>query len=309
MKIDALARRVRFAPPSPKAGRIVMCEADYRLFEAIDRHGPLPTRFLYEFTKELRKDYTGFQKRLTDLYNGDRGGNYLSRPASQFNSIDARYQDIVYGLAPRGILALGTRRVPYQPNHTNWFVHGLMGACVAASIELATPEGLTYVPRNQVLSDAPAGTHALTNPMAFPLPGSRKLIPDDLFALQNGDAKKLRFAVEIDRNTESIRSSKLDQNDLGKKIENYLDIMRHNRAPQHWGFSRFDVLIVTTNAGHARNIVEYIAGLKEPKYGGRFFVACTPCFSSDEHWRMPKELFTHLMTEPWLTVDGPKHLT
>ena len=51
MKTDALNRRLRFAPPNPQVSRLVLTDLDYLVFEAINRHGPLPTHYLFEFVR------------------------------------------------------------------------------------------------------------------------------------------------------------------------------------------------------------------------------------------------------------------
>ena len=51
MPNDALNRRLRYAAPQPGALRMIPTDADYLLFQAIDRHGPLPTHYLHELTR------------------------------------------------------------------------------------------------------------------------------------------------------------------------------------------------------------------------------------------------------------------
>ena len=84
---DALDRRLRFAKPSPVVERLRLTERDYLLFEAINRHGPLPAHYLFELTKHEAKSYAWLQRRLTELYNGCKDGSYLSRPSAQFLSL------------------------------------------------------------------------------------------------------------------------------------------------------------------------------------------------------------------------------
>ena len=211
MKTDALSRRSRFAPPNPSTAkrsprRIKLVEADYLIFEAINRHGPLPSNFLYEFQMHLRGGETYFKNRLTEFYNGDEGGPYLSRPAGQFAGFDARYQHVVYDITARARRALGEDLCPLPPTGSTWFLHQLMQACVGASLELRSPVG--YVSRAEVaLSDKSGHAREARNPMAIPLPGTdnqKTLIPDDLFALANAEGKKRYFIVEIDRATEAM---------------------------------------------------------------------------------------------------------
>jgi hypothetical protein len=58
MNTDTLNRRLRFAAPNPLVRRLQLVDADILAFEAINRHGPLPSHYLYEFTKHVRRDKT-----------------------------------------------------------------------------------------------------------------------------------------------------------------------------------------------------------------------------------------------------------
>src|SRR6185436_7710901 len=95
-KTDTLARRLRTAPPHAVVNRLILNEADRLIFDAIARHGKLPSSYLYQFVKHLRKDVGHFTERLTEFYNGDTLGSYLHRPVDQFDAYEARYQHAVY---------------------------------------------------------------------------------------------------------------------------------------------------------------------------------------------------------------------
>ena len=293
MKTDSLNRRLRFDKPNPKVKRILPQEADFLLFEAISRHGPLPTHYLYAFTRHLRKDYSQLQNRLTEFYNGDEDGPYLTRPPQQFAGFKARYQHSVYDLAPRAKIALAERGTPAQfsPKRTDPFLHQLMGACVGASLEIIAPRhGLRYVPREEILTHAKC---PIQN-MAVKLPEG-KLIPDDLFALENAEGKKRYFAVEIDRNTESIKPRKFDHNTFGKKIAGYKQVMDTGMAHKQWGFHNLHILTVTTNHTHAKNILDYVQSQGSKKLTDRFYIAVEPNFGAN--WRVPKEILEHLFSD------------
>ena len=53
MPVDTRSRRLRSAPPPPEGRGIVLSDRDYLMFEAINRHGPLPSTYLYELTRHL----------------------------------------------------------------------------------------------------------------------------------------------------------------------------------------------------------------------------------------------------------------
>lgn len=96
--------------PQPRGKRIDLSERDFAIFEALHRHGPLPTHYLYEFTRHFGRHLTSFQHRLTKLANGTENGTaYLPRPRQQFASYNARCQPIIYDLAAPALAALGGR--------------------------------------------------------------------------------------------------------------------------------------------------------------------------------------------------------
>jgi len=293
--------------------RLVLSDADYLLFEAISRHGPLPTHYLYEFTRHLRRDYTHLQNRLTEFYNGDAYGPLLIRPPQQFAGFEARYQHIVYDLAPRAKIALAERGTlaRFCPRRTDPFLHQLMQACVAASLELCAPaRGLRYVSREEILSHpkCPQATRAAVNPLAIPVAGvgQKALIPDDLFGLEYPGMGFRFFALEIDRNTESIERRNIGQTAFGVKIAGYLDILRSQTYRAHWGLPNLHILTVTTNATHARNILAHIEKQRDATYGDRFALACESSFGAN--WRVPRAVLSKLLVDPWATVGGLKDM-
>lgn len=293
MATDQLNRRLRFAPPNAVVRRLALTDADYILFEAINRHGPLPTHYLHQFTKHLRRDYTHLQNRLTEFYNGDDAGPLLIRPPQQFAGFNARYQHVVYDLAPRAKALLAERGTTsrYAPRRSAPFLHQLMQACVGASLELTAPSrGLRYIPRWEILTHprCPVVTRDAINPMAIPIAGiwQKTLIPDDLFGLEYPGIGFRFFAVEIDRNTESIERKNMGQNAFGAKIAGYFDILRNRTYRTHWGLPNLHILTVTTNATHACNILSYIKKKGDSKFAERFAFACELSFGAN--WRVQK---------------------
>ena len=309
---DTLARRLRFSRPNPKVRRLVLTDADYLIFEAIDRHGPLPTGYLYEFTKHLRQDFSHLQNRLTEFYNGDvtggKTGGWLTRPPQQFANFEARYQHLVYGLTPRARMALAERGTcsRFALRGGGPFVHQLMAACVGASLELkATEAGIRYISREEILAhpncvaakDAPM-------PLAIPVGGAGTLIPDDLFGLHYPGHGYRFFAVEVDRCTESIERSRNAKGTFSAKIAAYQEVLSAQRYREWWGIPNLTVLTVTTSQGHAANLVEYVR--RSGQYGDRFAFTVEPLFGAN--WRVPKQVLAHLLDQPWMTAHGTKDI-
>ncbi len=103
-KVDTLGRRPRDRR-QPTGKRITPQERDLIWFEKLHQHGPLSSTYLHGFTKHLRRNEKRARDRLTDLFhetNTPQNGAYLDRPWQQFQTYDARYQDLVYDLAPAG---------------------------------------------------------------------------------------------------------------------------------------------------------------------------------------------------------------
>src|SRR5690606_16215844 len=96
--------------------------------------------FLLEFAKRTHKSEKRARERLTDLFNEENtphGGCYLTRPPQQFRTIDSRYNQLVYDLAPAALAALNEQGSPIRPTRSGPWLHSFMVSCITASIELA----------------------------------------------------------------------------------------------------------------------------------------------------------------------------
>lgn len=290
MATDALARRLRFAPPSPRDEEemIIPQEADFIQWAAISRHGPLPISYLHAFTQEQRQNYPNLQRRYTRFYHQ----GWVVRPARQYASFHARYSPLVYDLTPKAKAALANRACAHPPSRSAPFIHQLMQACFTASVELAAPEaGFAFVGREEIL----AHPHCQTPSLALQLRASR-LIPDDLFAIERTDGKRRFFLLEIDRNTESIERASGGYNTWAKKVAAYDEVFGLGIHRQAWGIPNATVLIVTTNERHAQNLRAYIAA--KSGHADRYQVMTEPTF--DANWRVPKELLPTFINAPWM---------
>lgn len=311
MKTDALHRRLRHAAPSPRKGRLHLTEADLLVFEAIARHGPLPTHYLYEFSKSYRRDYTHLQNRLTEFYNGDADGAYLTRPPRQFAAYAARYQHLVYALAPRAerVLAERGRLSQRARPATTPFIHQLMLSCVAASFELsARSRGLRYIPRAEILSHPKChASRVAKDPLALPLTaGGARVVPDDLFGLEYPSAGFRFFALEVDRHTESIERANLASSAFGRKVESYLAVLANRTYVPWWGVPNLTVLTITTSALHAANIMQFIKRQVDARSHERMAIRAETCFGAN--WRVPQAVLEGLLSEAWMTPGEPKDI-
>ena len=312
MNTDALRRRSRVGQPLPVAKRLVLTEPDYLILEAIDRHGPLPSSYLFALTKHLRRDRTHLQNRLTEFYNGDASGSFLSRPPQQFASYRARYQHVVYDLAPRARRALAERGTLTTYGHARCdpFVHRLMTACVSASFELAAPTfGLRYIPFQEILDHPRCGNaRKAAYPLVLPTTDRTHggVIPDQLFGLEYPGTGFRFYAVEVDRNTESIERKNLGQSAFARKVVGYIAALSEQSYRTWWGLPNLHVLIVTTNLTHAHKLLEHLRAHVPDALKYRFAVRAEPMFGAD--WRVPNVPLAHLLAEPWETASGTRSL-
>lgn len=229
---DRLGRRDRLNAQST-GKRVSPTARDLLWFRKLAEHGPLPSSFLLAFSHGSHDSEKRARERLTDLFHEDNtpdGGPYLARPPQQFRTLDSRYNQLVYDLAPAGWRALTrteqhdtARQTPSGP-----WLHSFMTSCVTASIELATldRDDLTYIPQSAILARAKADLRypvTITDPVTK-WPGQKDLIPDALFGLcyHTGNGDRFRFfAVEADRATEPMTSNNWNRKSFERNLLQY----------------------------------------------------------------------------------------
>jgi hypothetical protein len=304
---DALGRRPRETPHS--TGKVVSPqERDMLWFRKLHEHGPLSSRYLHAFSVHLARNEKRAQDRLTDLFHESctpHGGSYLIRPWQQFETLDARYQDLVYDLAPAGEAALREHGFWHDRGaaaHGPWR-HRAMVAAVTASIELATHHdpALTYIPQHAILKRAGA---TLRCPVPFTNPNTRKplksdLIPDALFGLQygTGTSQTFRFfVVEADRGTEPTRASGLSRKSHLRHFLQYALYINGGRYKDHLRLTApLLVLNVFTNEVVASNAMRLASEVSPGGMSYQLF-ACVPQFG--RHFK-PAQVMNGLLHEPW----------
>ena len=271
--MDALARRLRFGRTST-GKRIELTDADILTFAVLQRHGPLPSTYIHQFTKGLRRNEGKTKERLGHLFHEDNtahGGPYLERPWQQWQSMNARYQPAVAEntllaeqvLKERGLLP-ETAKTPTGVQ----FQHRFMIACITASIELAVRDDptLRYISQDEILARSPQKTIEIPCAISYanPRTGKRQtldkpLIPDAVFGLEYKGAGYRFFMLEADRNHEPVRRADLAETSYLRKILQYREVIEKGLYKQHFGMTAgMLVLNVTTNFAHMHNIVELV---------------------------------------------------
>ena len=200
---DKLGRRHRERPLST-GKRVTAQPRDLLWFQKLHEHGPLSSRFLHAFSQDLCRSEKRARDRLTDLFNESEtphAGTYLKRPWQQFETLDARYQDLVYDLAPAAEGALKEQGLwhEYGASPGGPWRHQAMVATITASVELATlgDPRVKFIPQHAVLARAGTGLR-WSVPFVNPATGQEErhdLIPDALFGLEYRDGRAIELSV------------------------------------------------------------------------------------------------------------------
>lgn len=279
---DTLDRRNRLTA-NPTGKRLSPTKRDLRWFAALAEHGPLPSSFLLAFATDSHASEKRARERLTDLFHENKtphSGAYLVRPPQQFRTIDSRYNQLVYDLAPAGRRALDRkgmigngRTAPSGP-----WLHRFMTSCITASIELATlgRDDVAYIPQSAVLERAGAD---LRYPVTITDPstgwcGPKDLIPDAVFGLRyhttQGDRFRF-FALEADRATEPTTSANWNRKSFERNLAHYEAYVGGGAYRQHLGLTApLLVLNVLSDQRRMERMVEFVA--KRYPHGNSFML-------------------------------------
>lgn len=306
MKRDALNRRRRFAGRQPTGKRIILGERDFAYFAALERHGPLPATYLYALTRHLARNHKGHQLRLTELYNEDNTPHrsfYLERPEQQYASINARYQPMIYELTEQGQKALRDKSIPRQmwqaPNGP--YLHRFMTACITAAIELTCRElGFKYLSQSDIFTHrkAPASLSNMNHPLALAC-GDGVIVPDQVFGIDYGGKYRF-FALEADRKTETIVSTRAMAKSFANKLTRYAHVLENQTYRDAWGIPTLSILTVTVSDAHIRSMIAQVeSNITSDNTASRYLFKSKPQFG--KYWSVP-DIMTDLVADPWERV-------
>ena len=301
---DSIERRLRNRR-TPTGKRVAARVRDIEWFASLHRHGPLSSSYLHEFTKRLCVSEKAARARLADLFHEScthHGGAYLDRPWQQFDTIDARYQELIYDLTPVSVAALKERGDWHGPvNPGGPWKHRYMVASITASIELMCREhGFRYIPGYEILERAGAD---LQSTVPYTWNGAAKratLTPDALFAIDYGGGFRA-FVVEADRNTEPNRPKSHTRKSWLRNILQYRNFIGDRLYKEHYGLNcPLMLLVVTTSKRHMMNVLDVV----EDVAGRNTYM----CFSSAENFGSifkPSDVLRPLFTDGWKRAGQP----
>lgn len=239
---DRCGRRSRLKAIST-GKRISLQSRDRQWLQMLAEHGPLPSSFLLARTAASHASEKRAKERLTDLFHEadtKHGGAYLVRPPQQFRTIDSRYNQLVYDLAPAGVAALTDMQEVVQSARSGPWLHSLMVSCTTASIELACRgrSDVNYIPQSRILARADTSLRwptLITDPKSG-ASYTKDLLPDAVFGLEYlaRDGSKFRFfAVEADRSTEPATSSNFHRKSFERHLLQYERYVEANGYRDH----------------------------------------------------------------------------
>lgn len=279
---DTMGRRSRLRATAT-GKRVSPTTRDFLWFHTLAEHGPLPSSFLLAFAQGSYASDKRARERLTDLFHEDNtpdGGSYLIRPPQQFRTIDSRYNQLVYDLAPaawRALARSGTVTGKHTAPSGPW-LHRFMVSCITASIEIAmlTRDDLSYIPQSTILARANAELRCpvtVTDP-ATGFRYEKDLIPDAIFGLayhtKEGDRFRF-FAVEADRATEPMTSGNWSRKSFERSLLQYEAYVSGGAYLEHLKLTApLLVLNVLSDAQRMKRQVEFTA--KRYPLGNGFMV-------------------------------------
>ena len=267
---DSIGRRSRLRATST-GKRVSPTARDILWFSKLAEHGPLPTSFLLAFSRDSHASVKCARERLTDLFHETDtadGGSYLIRPSQQFRTIDSRYNQLVYDLAPAGWRALersgmnGVR--PIAPSGP--WLHRFMTSCITASVEIATlgREDIAFITQSEILARTKAD---LRYPVTITDPSTgwlvpKDLIPDAVFGLRyyTGCGDRFRFfTVEADRATEPTTSSNWNRKSFERSLLQYEAYIAGGAYRDHLNLTApLLVLNILSDAKRMERMVEFV---------------------------------------------------
>lgn len=314
---DSLGRRKRLTPQST-GKRITLQDRDWLWLQWLHEHGPSASSFLLETAKDHGASEKRAKERLTDLFNEantEHGGAYLTRPPQQFLTIDSRYNQLVYDIAPAGERALKAAGIWRSKNSaaTGPWLHQFMVSSIIASVRLCTEArtDLSFIPGADILERA---NTTLSCPVSIVDPHTRRhvtkeLKPDALFGLEYKTAEGSGyrfFVVEADRATEPLTSKNFNRKSALRNLLQYRAYVAEEAYKAHLKLtSPLVVLNVTSDAGRMDRMLKLI-GERSP--GGNTYMLFQTWEAFMPPFRPPRPN-SQFLSELWARAcEKPLHI-
>ncbi len=224
---------------------------EIRWLKHIERHGPLSSAYLHALTEDTHRCKDTSLRQLQKL----RAGGVLMLPRQQRFTEHADFNPYIYDLTTQArthLIDLGRAEPAVRP--TGHWGHGAAVASVTSAIDItAARDRVRYIPAHEILGLNQAS-------LAIPI-GNRKLIPDQLFALDYSGRYRA-FMLEVDRGTEP-KTSSAARKSYASSIELYQQMIEQNIHQTHYGLKATTlVLWVFSRRSNEQRFLEMVGKTK-----------------------------------------------
>ncbi|MDR3386356.1 MAG: replication-relaxation family protein [Rudaea sp.] len=300
---------------------IVLTPRDLDFLFQLFIHGPLSTAMLRALIAPDVSQWT-ITERLKHLKRKPNG--LIEQPWQQRAAVNANYNHLVVALSSAGLNAL-LENARITPEQAGWYAginenrktyeHDTMAAYISASLALGCREDadLTFISWLDIFSrdKCPATTKAARNPLLIPFSfgkADHAVIPDGLCGISHRERGVNFYAIEADRNTEPIETSRLSRSSIARHLWGYRFVLRNELYRLHYGLPNLQVLTITTSEVHMQNIMAHLkraAAAAERHLSGAhpFLFKAVPVLGR----RVNKPPISgHILTESYRRVDDEK---
>jgi len=250
---------------------VVVTPRDLEFLYALFIHGPLSTAMLRALVSPDVSQWT-ITERLKHLKRKPNG--FIEQPWQQRASINANYSHLVVALSSAGLnLLLEHGRI--TPEQAGWYAginenrktyeHDTMAAHISASLELGCRQNadLKFISWLDIFSrdKCPSETRAARNPLLIPYTfekAEHAIVPDGLCGIAHRERGMNFYAVEADRNTEPVESSRLSRSSYARHLWGYRYVLRNELYKSRYGLPNLQVLTITVSEMHMLHIMAHL---------------------------------------------------
>ena len=243
---------------SPEIPAFKLTDRDAEILRHVHRHRFLRSDHLTALTTGSPQQLL---RRLQRLYHH----GYLERPRCQIDYFQSGSRRIAYGLGNKGAAWL-KRELPLSFHQLDWqqknhvgrlfLEHALLVSDIMVAVELACRNH----PRVKIL--LPEESQMRPFQWRVNIGSQCGVIPDRVFGLErNGEC--CWYCLEADRATMPITRGDLSQTSFQRKLLAYEATWTQNLHKNKFGWQRFRVLTVTTNAERVQGMIAACQQLKQ----------------------------------------------
>jgi len=294
MEAPPTGYRSRYRKPDPARGpKRFPTERDIAILKRLDLRRFSAANWLHHF---VGGSYTRFDHRMSQLFDG----GYVGRMDEYLHPDTVHSRHLVYFLTDKGRRALVDDGIQPMHGSTRLYLHECLTSFVYDSIEIGCLElDLTYRGWNVLQHDERIPARHSERPFKIKLSNSYLNLDGSPFVISRGEQSLCIPGVEIDRNTEPLRSYVLREK-WTDKFRALKEFIRNRVYQSHFGFPNCLIPIYTTNREHMHNMIALAYDT----------IGRSPALLFQFTEDLPKaRVFPKpngsMLTEPYLRIDQP----